>query len=64
MHEGFPNEYLVVVVVQCNADGIPLIRDIENAEPCGDAVALEGTGEGTIGLDMETVDGGGFIAAP
>jgi len=34
MHYGFPNQYLIVVVVQCTSDGIPLLRDIEGAEPC------------------------------
>jgi len=33
-HEGFPNQYLAAIVVQCNAEGLPLIRDIEGAEPC------------------------------
>jgi hypothetical protein len=34
LHYGFPNEYLVAYVVQCDEDGRPLIRDIEGAVPC------------------------------
>lgn len=65
VHYGFPNEYLVAIVVQCNEDGVPLIRDIEGAVPCvgssahdGEAdelwdIAITCTGEGTV------VGGGG-----
>lgn len=35
VHLGFPNEYLVIFVVQCGSDGIPVLRDIEGAVPCG-----------------------------
>lgn len=50
MHQGFPNEYLIVVVVQCNDEGVPLVRDIENAEPCESPPpeAPEATGGGAI----------------
>jgi len=37
MHYGFSNQYLIVVVVQCNSAGVPLIRHIEGAEPCTDS---------------------------
>jgi len=37
VHMGFVNEYLVIYVVQCNANGKPLNRDIEGAIPCGGA---------------------------
>lgn len=69
MHYGFSNQYLIIVVVQCNSLGIPLIRDIENAVPCegsdvhdGEAselwtVSVEVTAEGTV------AGGGGGDAA-
>lgn len=54
MHQGFTNEYLVVVVVQCNSHGVPHIRDIENAEPCEDTTP-EGEGEfsPSVGITYE-----------
>lgn len=48
LHLGFPNEYLIIFVVQCGSDGIPILRDIEGAEPCG--------GPGT-GLTATSTDG-------
>jgi len=35
VHMGFPNEYLVVYVAQCQSDGAAIARDIEGAVPCG-----------------------------
>jgi len=58
MHQGFPNEYLIVVVVQCNSAGVPLIRDIENAEPCGSEAGA--TGEGAnIASVLSVIEGTG-----
>jgi hypothetical protein len=50
VHMGFSNEYLVIFVVQCNADGVPVLRDIEGAEPCGGPTPGEhdATGVGPI----------------
>jgi len=69
MHQGFPNQYLVAVVVQCNSAGVPLIRYIENAVPCGGGepagegeigaeLGLELEGEGTAGWDTDIVGAG------
>jgi len=58
MHEGFSNQYLVAVVVQCDDAGVPLIRDIENAEPCGDTA----TGAATVAVAISVaVDSAGTI---
>lgn len=51
VHIGFPNEYLVVVVSQCGADGIPVLRDIEGAEPCGGPGPGEHDSSGFGGID-------------
>jgi len=61
LHLGFVNEYLVVYVVQCNSSGIPLIRDIEGAEPCEPPPTLEGIMESTMSADIADGDGGGFV---
>jgi len=50
VHYGFPNEYLVVIVVQCNALGQPLIRDVEGAAPCPPP------GEGLMGSGDDSFD--------
>lgn len=52
VHLGFPNEYLVCYVVQCQGDGRPIARDIENAEPCGEAPSL--VGEGALVVTLNT----------
>jgi len=51
VHIGFPNEYLVVVVVQCGSDGIPVLRDIEGAEPCGGPSPSVHNANGSGGVD-------------
>lgn len=33
MHEGFPNQYLMVVVEQCDEDGVPILRDVTPYPP-------------------------------
>jgi len=63
LHYGFVNEYLVVIVVQCNAEGLPLIRDIENAEPCGEPAPPEGGGAVALSLDAGA-EGEGSVAGP
>jgi len=63
VHYGFVNEYLVAIVVQCNEDGIPLIRDIENAEPCGEPMPDEGEGIADITLDV-SCEGEGEVTTP
>jgi len=60
MHEGFSNQYLVAVVVQCTNGGIPLIRDIENAEPCAEIPPTEGEGEASITI-APLFEGEGFV---
>jgi len=50
VHLGFVNEYLVVYVVQCTDAGVPLIRDIENAEPC-DSPDVD-AGEGAFAMEI------------
>ena len=62
MHEGFSNQYLVAVVVQCTDAGVPLLRDIENAEPCGGASsgAAELEAQVQIAVDAE----GEIVATP
>jgi len=62
LHLGFPNEYLVVWVVQCNGAGVPLIRDIENAEPCGVSPPPEGEGEMSLSLTL-SLDGAGTVTS-
>jgi len=71
MHYGFSNQYLFAIVVQCNSEGIPLIRDIENAEPCAPpgppsgagaidiTVGVESNGEGTESGDAGPPVGAG-----
>jgi len=62
MHQGFPNQYLVTVVVQCNEFGIPLIRDIEFAVPCADPPEeLTGEGGGEAEISSAVVGGGVVI---
>jgi hypothetical protein len=63
MHYGFPNQYLFVVVVQCTNEGIPLIRDIEGAEPCTDVGPVHGGGESTVSIDSGA-EGEGTVSAP
>lgn len=50
LHQGFINEYLVAYVVQCDADGAPIARDIEFAEAC------------TMPPPTETIDASGVPA--
>jgi hypothetical protein len=64
MHQGFPNEYLIVVVVQCTEDGVPMIRDIENAEPCGEPPGPEGEGEATLTITLNADGEGEVSSAP
>lgn len=52
MHQGFPNQYRVVVVVQCNDEGIPLIRNIEGAEPCESEEGVDAQGENVLGINV------------
>jgi len=52
IHLGFPNEYLVAYVVQCNELGEPYQRDIEGSVPC-DHVPADRTATGAIDLVME-----------
>jgi len=54
MHYGFPNSYLVAIVVQCNENGSPMLHDIENAVPCDPAPPgdLTGSGEGSINSEL------------
>lgn len=33
MHEGFPNEYLMCIVEQCDEDGVPILRDVQPYPP-------------------------------
>jgi len=63
VHYGFVNEYLVCIVVQCDEDGRPLIRDIENAEPCGEPPGPEGEGEATLTITLNA-DGEGEVDIP
>jgi len=63
MHQGFPNEYLIVVVVQCNNAGVPLIRDIESAEPCTGAESVDGAGSVEVTVDAEAA-GAGTVETP
>jgi len=46
MHYGFPNQYLIVVVVQCGSDGIPILHDIEGAVACDEAPPGDHVGDG------------------
>jgi len=60
MHQGFTNQYLVVVVVQCNDEGFLLVRDIENALPCSPPVGeLDAVG----GADADIEAEGGGVAS-
>jgi len=63
LHLGFPNEYLVAYVVQCNGAGAPLIRDIEFAEPCPEEEVAEGEGELTLSLSL-ALEGEGTVTIP
>jgi len=63
VHYGFVNEYLVAIVVQCNDEGLPLIRDIENAEPCGGPETLDGEGSFEASLSV-SVSGSGEVDGP
>jgi len=60
VHLGFANEYLVIQVVQCGSDGIPILRDIEGAIACGgptDALLAAGDiGEISAGYFTESAD--------
>lgn len=64
VHLNFPNEYNVVYVVQCGSDGIPILRDIEGAEPCGgpEPTEHEAVGSGPITGDVSS--NGGAIRNP
>lgn len=64
VHIGFPNEYLVVVVVQCGADGVPILRDIEGAEPCGGPGPTDHVAEGNGDIDGALTGGGGAEKNP
>jgi len=65
VHLGFVNEYLVVYVVQCDAEGKPIARDIDGAETCDWPEApLEAEGESEMSLDMTGPSGGVTISAP
>jgi len=63
VHYGFVNEYLVVIVVQCNSAGVPLIRDIENAEPCGEPMPDDGEGIAEVTV-TPLAAGEGTVGAP
>lgn len=68
MHLGFPNEYLVVVCIQCNADGEAFLRNIEGAIACnpGDEPGGEGAATVVVGVTATgeaTTSGGGGSAA-
>lgn len=52
MHLGFPNQYLIAVVVQCNAEGLPLIRDVEGETPCGDSDEADGGGTISVAVGI------------
>jgi len=62
VHLGFPNEYLVVYVVQCNDAGVPLIRDIEGAAPCSGSSAEEGTADELWDVSL-TVEAEGTVTS-
>lgn len=64
VHMGFPNEYLVIFVVQCGGDGIPVLRDIEGSVPCGgpEPTVHEAVGSGPITGDVSS--NGGAIRNP
>jgi hypothetical protein len=64
VHLNFPNEYNVVFVVQCGSDGIPILRDIENAEPCGGPDPTEHVAEGSGEIDGGVTGGGGAQRNP
>jgi len=51
VHMNFVNEYLVVYVVQCGSDGIPILRDIEGAEPCGGPSGVHVASGGPDGIE-------------
>lgn len=65
IHQGFPNEYLVAYVVQCDDTGAPIARDIEHAEACElPVIGITVSGEAEIGSDMSEGDGGVTVIAP
>jgi len=64
VHIGFPNEYLVVVVVQCGSDGIPILRDIEGAEPCGGPGPTDHIGDSEAFITGDLTGGGGAQKNP
>jgi hypothetical protein len=55
MHYGFPNEYLIAIVVQCNAEGVPFLHDIENAEPCVPSEPGPNAASGSGSIDGQLV---------
>jgi len=62
VHLGFPNEYLVVYVVQCQDDGLVIARDIEGAVTCNPSQeALEGAMEEEMAMDMPFNGGANLI---
>jgi len=64
VHMGFPNEYLVIFVVQCGADGVPVLRDIEGSEPCGGPDPTEHVADGSGEIDGGVTGGGGAQRNP
>jgi len=52
IHLGFPNEYLVAYVVQCNGLGEPFQRDIEGSVPC-DHEPADRTATGAVDFEMD-----------
>jgi len=73
VHIGFPNEYLVAYVVQCNGAGVAIARDIEFAVECPEggggtgegemafACAIECEAEGTVGSTPPEIQGDGVM---
>jgi len=64
LHLGFPNEYLVAYVVQCDDRGVALARDIEDAVACDFFDEIEGEGSPEMLADMSVGDGGANVTAP
>jgi len=64
LHLGFPNEYLVVWLIQCNGAGLAIIRDVEGSIPCDPVPSVGGVGDDEVIIDIDgegagTLGGGG-----
>jgi len=56
-HQGFPNEYLLAIVEQCDEDGVPIFRDVGAGGPASLWILTEASqptqDESGLALELE-----------